>query len=72
MANNFLKSTGVISKFGKYISNVGLAVSTVASSLVMASQAMETQVVHSTTLVVHLHTRRTVCTWSCFCKQILI
>ena len=53
VANNFLKFTGVISKFGKYIPHVGLAVSSVASSLGMASQAMETQVVHSTTLVEH-------------------
>ena len=33
MANNFLKQTGVISKFGKYIPYVGPAASTVASSL---------------------------------------
>ena len=31
--NNFLKQTGVISKFGKYIPTVGPAVSTVASAL---------------------------------------
>ena len=33
MANNFLKSTGAISKLGKYIPHVGPAVSSVASSL---------------------------------------
>ena len=33
VANNFLKSTGIVSKFGKYIPNVGPAVSTIASSL---------------------------------------
>ena len=33
MANNFLKSTGAISKLGKYIPTVGPAVSSVASSL---------------------------------------
>ena len=33
VANNFLKSTGIISKFGKYIPHVGPAVSTIASSL---------------------------------------
>ena len=33
VANNFLKSTGAISKLCKYIPNVGLAVSSVASSL---------------------------------------
>ena len=31
VANKFLKSTGVISKFGKYIPNVGPAVSSVAT-----------------------------------------
>ena len=33
VANNFLKQTGVISKFGKYIPNVRPVVSSVASSL---------------------------------------
>ena len=33
VANNFLKSTGVISKFSKYIPTVGPAVSTVVSAL---------------------------------------
>ena len=33
VVNNFLKQTGVISKFGKYIPTVGPAVSTVASAL---------------------------------------
>ena len=33
MANNFLKSTGAISKLGKYIPHVGPTVSTIASSL---------------------------------------
>ena len=33
MANNFLKSTGAISKLDKYIPTVGPAVSSVASSL---------------------------------------
>ena len=33
VANNFLKSTGAISKLGKYIPHVGPAVSSVASSL---------------------------------------
>ena len=33
MANNFLKSTGAISKYGKYIPHVGPAVSAIANSL---------------------------------------
>ena len=33
VANNFAKKTGAINKFGKYIPNVGPAVSTIASSL---------------------------------------
>ena len=44
MANNFAKKTGAISKFSKYIPNVGPAVSTIASSLDMASQAIAMQV----------------------------
>ena len=53
VANNFLKSTGVISKFGKYIPNVGPAVSTVASSLEYGIPGYGDSVAHSTTLVVH-------------------
>ena len=49
VANNFLKSTGAISKLGKYIPHVGPTVSKVVSSLGMVSQAMEKKVVHSTT-----------------------
>ena len=48
VANNFLKQTGVISKFGKYIPHVGPTVSTVASSLGYASQAMASQEEHLT------------------------
>ena len=33
VANNFAKKTGIVSKLAKYISHVGPAVSTVASSL---------------------------------------
>ena len=51
MANNFLKSTGAISKLGKYIPHAGPAVSSVVSSLGYGTQATEMQEVHSTTLV---------------------
>ena len=43
VANNFLKSTGVISKLDKYIPKYGDTISKVASSLGYASQAMEMQ-----------------------------
>ena len=53
MANNFLKSTGVISKFGKYIPHVGPDVPTIASSLGYDIPGYGDSGLHSTTLVVH-------------------
>ena len=50
VANNFLKSTGAISKLGKYIPHVEPAVSTIASSLGYGIPGYENVGKHSITL----------------------
>ena len=65
VAKNILKSTGAISKFGKYIPHVGPAVSSVASSLGYGIPGYGEEGGALNYGMSSKYKRRTVCTWAC-------